>query len=169
MVEFQHAAARRRLVNIRIQRLINARFNTQPPEGGWRTPRSPATSLCGFNTQPPEGGWMPAKAALKVFCMFQHAAARRRLDLRWYGAAPARQFQHAAARRRLDRMTTPKSKKNWFQHAAARRRLGPYWLFSAYLLGFNTQPPEGGWVFFARTVIRLIVSTRSRPKAAGKC
>ena len=34
--------------------------------------------------------------------------------------------------------------------------------------GFNTQPPEGGWVKnLKRRIIQLIVSTHSRPKAAG--
>ena len=33
--------------------------------------------------------------------------------------------------------------------------------------GFNTQPPEGGWACHADGVGRSIVSTHSRPKAAG--
>ena len=33
--------------------------------------------------------------------------------------------------------------------------------------GFNTQPPEGGWFFSSITTPQDIVSTRSRPKAAG--
>ena len=35
----------------------NIRFNTQPPEGGWRRPRDSARMRDRFNTQPPEGGW----------------------------------------------------------------------------------------------------------------
>ena len=36
-------------------------------------------------------------------------------------------------------------------------------------LSFNTQPPEGGWIFVhvVRVFIRF-VSTHSRPKAAGR-
>ena len=35
-------------------------------------------------------------------------------------------------------------------------------------LGFNTQPPEGGWVlFFVVFWVFTVVSTHSRPKAAG--
>ena len=77
-----------------------------------------------------------------------------------------------------------------FQHTAARRRLG--YLFGAFsfYIGFNTQPPEGGWlrcaaksscvVLFQHTAARrrlakisvtrlhlARVSTHSRPKAAG--
>ena len=33
------------------------RFNTQPPEGGWRTRWFAMLSDYCFNTQPPEGGW----------------------------------------------------------------------------------------------------------------
>ena len=33
--------------------------------------------------------------------------------------------------------------------------------------GFNTQPPEGGWLEAARMRIAELVSTHSRPKAAG--
>ena len=32
-----------------------------------------------FNTQPPEGGWKSAMMILKFVILFQHAAARRRL------------------------------------------------------------------------------------------
>ena len=35
-------------------------------------------------------------------------------------------------------------------------------------LGFNTQPPEGGWRGFDSIIrLRACVSTHSRPKAAG--
>ena len=34
--------------------------------------------------------------------------------------------------------------------------------------GFNTQPPEGGWLELeSEPVVKLLVSTHSRPKAAG--
>ena len=34
--------------------------------------------------------------------------------------------------------------------------------------GFNTQPPEGGWLIVAADNDIHLVSTRSRPKAAGQ-
>ena len=34
--------------------------------------------------------------------------------------------------------------------------------------GFNTQPPEGGWFDKANRLFRDVVSTHSRPKAAGR-
>ena len=37
-----------------------------------------------------------------------------------------------------------------------------------YHLCFNTQPPEGGWDLLGAGVVRqVLVSTHSRPKAAG--
>ena len=36
-------------------------FNTQPPEGGWRSVERDTSRQTGFNTQPPEGGWTQGK------------------------------------------------------------------------------------------------------------
>ena len=33
---------------------------------------------------------------------------------------------------------------------------------------FNTQPPEGGWEFTPKGLFADVVSTHSRPKAAGR-
>ena len=77
-----------------------------------------------------------------------------------------------------------------FQHTAARRRLGLFFFdtlnkcivsthsrpkaagktlscFRPVFYCFNTQPPEGGWLFDKIFSTILIVSTHSRPKAAG--
>ena len=55
-----------------------------------------------------------------------------------------------------------------FQHTAARRRLvadNDNWHAD---WGFNTQPPEGGWLYaHLREREAAGVSTHSRPKAAG--
>ena len=56
-----------------------------------------------------------------------------------------------------------------FQHTAARRRLGVRSLSSRKTITcFNTQPPEGGWYGWFQDMGKPIVSTHSRPKAAGK-
>ena len=78
-------------------------------------------------------------------------------------------FQHTAARRRLGFVTKSRKLLHWFQHTAARRRLAALYsvqtgyvrvsthsrpkaagFASMQLLlfrqGFNTQPPEGGWL-----------------------
>ena len=77
--------------------------------------------------------------------MFQHTAARRRLDTKWLKLLEYIEFQHTAARRRL---------------AIPRTLRVEY-------TSFNTQPPEGGWELVVVRTVTTIVSTHSRPKAAG--
>ena len=123
--------------------------------------------------------------------VFQHAAARRQLDLAGFSInATPEQFQHAAARRQLEKnghisgrwfsFNTQPPEGSW--HLSTIRRYYPN--------GFNTQPPEGSWVRIRsnrgsistfqhaaarrqlgsafRHFCRICrVSTRSRPKAAG--
>ena len=55
-------------------------FNTQPPEGGWLILRAVMEIGNGFNTQPPEGGWLRNGLTSALRDLFQHTAARRRLD-----------------------------------------------------------------------------------------
>ena len=57
-------------------------------------------------------------------CLFQHTAARRRLDIDIKHTGSLLMFQHTAARRRLDINITS---------------------FNIRFFCFNTQPPEGGW------------------------
>ena len=98
-------------------------------------------------------------------------------------------FQHSAARRRLFMQLSKRVDTCWFQHSAARRRLNGYapdcigrrvstlsrpkaaaispvspWLTPR----FNTQPPEGGWGCADGNGCFILVSTLSRPKAAGR-
>ena len=55
-------------------------------------------------------------------------------------------FQHTAARRRLDRQNHFCRLSFLFQHPAARRRLVENSFAILLLRCFNTQPPEGGWL-----------------------
>ena len=56
-----------------------------------------------------------------------------------------------------------------FQHTAARRRLTAPVKELLDIGSFNTQPPEGGWrPFRLSKLITTMVSTHSRPKAAGQ-
>ena len=98
-----------------------------------------------FNTQPPEGGWKVSVMCHPVLRVFQHTAARRRL------AFPAPLPQACFL----------------FQHTAARRRLGHCHNVCHRLCSFNTQPPEGGWDAGLMPEDSTVVSTHSRPKAAG--
>ena len=85
-----------------LYRLLPDRFNTQPPEGGWQlvlqtetqqvvsTHSRPKAAGCRhrlprpqkrrFNTQPPEGGWFAHNDVTAFHFLFQHTAARRRLE-----------------------------------------------------------------------------------------
>ena len=168
---FQHTAARRRLVFRRFIfcRLYKVSTHSRPKTAG--------------------GGLDKGTS----FVQFQHTAARRRL-IREYLPLPSYSwFQHTAARRRLEQWqfyphpvhqvsthSRPKAaghdfmrvlqRRDKFQHTAARRRLEVFYTASHTLaVSFNTQPPEGGWVVkwcFIATI--ALVSTHSRPKAAGR-
>ena len=98
-------------------------------------------------------------------------------------------FQLTAARRRLAALATatmqesmvsthsrPKAaghtlrrpcRGDQFQLTAARRRLECICNYFADIVGFNSQPPEGGWRSHPVSVTDVMVSTHSRPKAAG--
>ena len=101
---------------------------------------------------------------------FQHTAARRRLVFSTLTAILGILFQHTAARRRLGQpsksatacrivSTHSRPKAAGRQAAGAQNRRN----------GFNTQPPEGGWVGMYRPMMAAMgVSTHSRPKAAGQ-
>ena len=127
-------------------------FNTQPPEGGWvRKPIPPRPNMC-FNTQPPEGGWLTALGWLPKRCMFQHAAARRRLaahhDRNKYAKIVSTRSRPKAAgrrfpsrRRSLKRFNTQPPEGGWQLSCSVTR----------WICGFNTQPPEGGWIHPADT------------------
>ena len=145
-------------------------FNTQPPEGGWKSDSGRGRLACCFNTQPPEGGWLGIPSPVTDFdVMFQHTAARRRLALalRRFAAVctvsthsrpkAAGAFAVGLYRQQFGFNTQP-PEGGWekipeghtindmFQHTAARRRLGPPAdVPKNRMAGFNTQPPEGGW------------------------
>ena len=212
--QFQHTAARRRLGHMRADlRLFCICFNTQPPEGGWLAEACIISLPFGFNTQPPEGGWFrpmrlfPARQSFntqppeggwyRLWAMrgyspvFQHTAARRRLDTSWADAESVLRVSthsrpkaagtgflghfgrdnvstHSRPKAAGVSLTTGFSVYKLFQHTAARRRLGHAPNPTCRLSGFNTQPPEGGWGMGFRGHLHApFVSTHSRPKAAG--
>ena len=146
---FQHTAARRRLgykhPKILCGFYIDVSTHSRPKAAGICFRISPFEPT-GFNTQPPEGGWFFGKQlsrdGLRVSTHSRPKAA---------GAAV-----EAYIGRKL------------FQHTAARRRLGRRLRYSMSTNGFNTQPPEGGWMTRHQSSDVLLVSTHSRPKAAGR-
>ena len=77
-------------------------------------------------------------------------------------------FQHAAARRRLAQETFPDLLETLFQHAAARRRLELILLSGKTRRFVSTRSrPKAAGKFPAYLFQCRAVSTRSRPKAAG--
>ena len=123
-----------------------------------------------FNTQPPEGGWLKGLHFDVCVILFQHTAARRRLDSKY-----ARQPPQLS----VSTHSRPKAAGGGCQIAAlclcvsthsrpkAAGLIGAG--FAARRNRFNTQPPEGGWdKDLVVQVLDFAVSTHSRPKAAGK-
>ena len=100
-----------------------AGFNTQPPEGGCIRRKGWCPVMACFNTQPPEGGCILPFQKSRESHLFQHTAARRRLQ--WWG-------DFVEERARVSTHSRPK--------AAADLPNGEM----TVVRGFNTQPPEGG-------------------------
>ena len=111
-----------------------------------KRPRAAGKNRRSFNTQPPEGGC----AVLGYLRYYQAVSTHSRPK----AAAVAFGFWGLVT---------------GFQHTAARRRLNVVATIQKQAFGFNTQPPEGGciiscgWAAYA-----AVVSTHSRPKAAGR-
>ena len=76
-------------------------------------------------------------------------------------------FQHAAARRRLSKPAANNDPNNGFNTQPPEGGCPKPRSPSPSCRCFNTQPPEGGCTSFFTDIKSLIVSTRSRPKAAG--
>ena len=98
-------------------------------------------------------------------------------------------FQHTAARRRLDNSSflcchwcsfnTQPPEGGWRWRAGIIKTFACFntqppeggWRWRAGIIKtfacFNTQPPEGGWAADGAGVFKSVVSTHSRPKAAG--
>ena len=171
--------------------IVDVSTHSRPKAAGFVKTKRFISSLR-FNTQPPEGGWDALCFHPVRSKRFQHTAARRRLGSRSANRPSCRRVQHTAARRRLGISTKNPTSSAMFQHTAARRRLGSPNTDTHRPSRFNTQPPEGGWHARNRADLRrhkfqhtaarrrlerfdnrparpLLVSTHSRPKAAGRC
>ena len=124
---FQHTAARRRLVSNRELQGVTGLVSThsRPKAAGYERDRING-EFASFNTQPPEGGWMSKNRTSITERLFQHTAARRRLDLPRCGMCKTGCFN-----------TQPPEGgwAKWKPQKTTDNR-------------FNTQPPEGGWIFF---------------------
>ena len=97
-----------------------------------------------FNSQPPEGGWVAGCAVISPCRVSTHSRPK--------AAGPGRPSLPS---------------RPSFQLTAARRRLAHSRPKAAGAVGFNSQPPEGGWDGAPDPNDKPEVSTHSRPKAAG--
>ena len=120
-------------------------FNTQPPEGGWTADvEETVKETVSTHSRPKAAGSKTAKTFTSSW--FQHTAARRRLVLVGERVSFVGGFN------------TQPPEGGWLWQRPSQRRLSR----------FNTQPPEGGWVRTVKMPKTFVVSTHSRPKAAGK-
>ena len=122
-------------------------FNSQPPEGGWMQAVIHAQTPSCFNSQPPEGGCAPSPAPLYTESgVSTHSRPKAAGNHLVQNLNHLVQFQLTAARRRLVAIPANRCVEIEFQLTAARRRLA-------------TERGDGH--------LPLVVSTHSRPKAAG--
>ena len=176
---FQHTAARRRLAtdgstdgssyNVSTHSRPKAAGN-YAREQGWVSKVSthsrpkaagsaydtPRAFNARFNTQPPEGGWACKSEKRGARPLFQHTAARRRLELNHYIGESEKLFQHTAARRRLGLASALRTYRRLFQHTAARRRL----VFHCSIFSFCP--------LFQHTAARRRLGSK-RPKSCRRC
>ena len=150
LVRFQHTAARRRLpANGGTDYAIKMVSTHSRPKAAARRPNRIAFKHDRFNTQPPEGGCMSFFVVIVFYLVFQHTAARRRLPAATQG------FLHYIA---------------CFNTQPPEGGCAATQGFLHYIACFNTQPPEGGCRGAVGSPKTPVVSTHSRPKAAGlKC
>ena len=100
--------------------------------------------------------------------LFQLTAARRRLVAQSGAQQPPIQVSTHSRPKAAGRLFPSETKLNkQFQLTAARRRLGQHAAPRQQHHRFNSQPPEGGWVWDLFGKSYVCVSTHSRPKAAG--
>ena len=144
--KFQLTAARRRLVQRSKSHLRIARFNSQPPEGGWAIAEIVFLAIRRFNSQPPEGGWAIRLSFVEIEGVSTHSRPKaagsiitppgtrpkvsthsrpKAAGQGGNGFAVLLKFQLTAARRRLASLQQLSVAADRFQLTAARRRLVP--------------------------------------------
>ncbi len=167
--KFQHTAARRRLGNAGLRRrfVFQVSTHSRPKAAGSVGRASRPAGHVSTHSRPKAAGtkafWRiepnkvsthsrPKAAGLLVIqllsiSLFQHTAARRRLvTSSAYAATGAKVSTHSRPKAAGLVVIHSRGRLFVFQHTAARRRLAAIHGLVRILPGFNTQPPEGGWV-----------------------
>ena len=167
---FQHTAARRRLGNVLSPASFKKRVSThsRPKAAGFSIIFMPQIVFVSTHSRPKAAGIILSNH-LTFLLMFQHTAARRRLEFRSKIRHQNQSFQHTAARRRLvlcfviysaiTRCFNTQPPEGGWLNCETQTLIGNE--------SFNTQPPEGGWQLHILYHQQYSVSTHSRPKAAG--
>ena len=145
IIKFQHTAARRRLRNQCGLDIIGMWVSTHS------RPKAAAEKVFASNAKQGVSTHSRPKAAANIFkisfdsILFQHTAARRRLQMCKYAFTLGRGFQHTAARRRL-LFWLFFVLYQWFVSTHSRPKAAASKLVTLCPIntGFNTQPPEGG-------------------------
>ena len=176
-IEFQHTAARRRLAQT-LRRCRSAAWvstHSRPKAAGTKGKTYGIGSRVSTHSRPKAAGFM-CIVFYTVNPVFQHTAARRRLDRLCRLESATKSFNTQPPEGGWERyekyvidydgFNTQPPEGGWsammvfrtvnsmFQHTAARRRLGFIPDTLAFWHGFNTQPPEGGWQRCVYTVCR---------------
>ena len=120
-----------------------------------------------FNTQPPEGGWMNLKRLNYSMMLFQHTAARRRLEL-----------ENTCRCHRTLGFNTQPPEGGWFEFGFCGKSVAVSTHSRPKAAGtnnrgnptintsFNTQPPEGGWDTIIK-ILRQNGSFNTQPPEGG--
>ena len=166
---FQHTAARRRLADsVKLKnRISDVSTHSRPKAAGYSIFGKPLLNQR-FNTQPPEGGWVNFSSVTNMLVVFQHTAARRRLGDIQFHIRLTFPFQHTAARRRLDVLASvPGGAGSVSTHSRPKAAGSPSVPnMAAVAVSTHSRPKAAGGKGFTIEQWRS-VSTHSRPKAAG--
>ena len=129
--------------------------------------KSHGRAIC-FNTQPPEGGCSGGGILLRRGREFQHTAARRRLL--------ARLLTHLG-RNQVSTHSRPKAAAHHFPKLSAiyevsthsRPKAAAFQLQAIFCrtFCFNTQPPEGGCLYFLHAKTNTQYSFNTQPPEGG--
>ena len=102
--------------------------------------------------------------------MFQHTAARRRLEIIGYIAYFQLLFQHTAARRRLGSCYSSQGSAIKVSTHSRPKAAGKHICIVHICIHVSTHSrPKAAGINPTETVDSVMVSTHSRPKAAGNC
>ena len=145
---FQHTAARRRLVQNRENKQLIYKVSThsRPKAAGTVGSCTGFADAVSTHSRPKAAGHRPHTMLLPHW-VSTHSRPKAAGQISMDVSLEVNEFQHTAARRRLAFAASPLCAwRSVFQHTAARRRLGWAYILTSSRAGFNTQPPEGGWI-----------------------